>query len=312
MIVADASRRRVIPETTTTTTVAGTTTTTTTLSGAPLTGPELTGAWTTMEDSVDFWAEVDAETDLSHEVAGYSVQGRPIHRVELGNPGGSTLFLIANQHGAERGGRDGSMMWIRDQAYRLAGDLPGARYDYFNSRRIVLIPTLNPDGFVLSTLAQKGANADGVDLNRDWVNKSTVEVQIGWSVFQDCAPDLFSDLHGYDGTLTNTMFGVGPQGLPHPDIEALMVTIADPVMTAIEAAGYTTTIYESAANPATAQGAISLAHTVPFLMEVTTRQTKLTILRQAEAYGYALDALIDWHIANEAACQAAKAASQSA
>lgn len=278
--------------------------------GAPLAGPELSGSWTTMEDSLTFWAQVDSETPLSHEIAGYSVQGRPIHRVELGNPSGSTLFLIANQHGAERGGRDGTMMWMRDQAYRLARGLPGARHDYFDSRRVVLIPTLNPDGFVLSTLAQKGANADGVDINRDWLAKSSVEVQAGWEVFQDCGPDLFSDLHGFDGATVHTMFGQGPQDLPHPAIKAAMVTIAAPVMAAVQAAGYTTKLYPSSGgNVATATGAISLAHTVPFLMEVTTRASKLSVLRQARAYGYALDALIDWHIANESVCQSAKAAS---
>lgn len=262
-----------------------------------------------MEDSLDFWAQVDSETSLTHEIAGYSVQGRPIHRVDLGNPSGSTLFLIANQHGAERGGRDGTMMWMRDQAYRLARGLPGARHDYFDTRRVVLIPTLNPDGFVLSTLAQKGANADGVDLNRDWALKSSVEVQTGWAVFQDCGPDLFADLHGMDSSTVHTKFGQGPRGLPHPAIEDVMVTIAAPVMAALLAANYTTDLYESGPNPATAQGSISLAHTVPFLVEVTTRASKLSVLRQAQAYGYALDALIDWHIANESVCQSAKAAS---
>lgn len=276
----------------------------------PLAGPELSDSWTTFEDSIAFWARVDSETSLTHEIAGYSVQGRPIHRVDLGNPSGSTLFLIANQHGAERGGRDGTMMWMRDQAYRLARGLPGARHDYFDTRRVVLIPTLNPDGFVLSTLSQKGANADGVDLNRDWMLKSSVEVQTGWAVFQDCGPDLFSDLHGFDSSTMHTMFGLGPKGLPHPAIEAVMETIAAPVMAAVQAAGYSTMTYPSSGpNPATATGALSLAHTVPFLMEVTTRASKLSVLRQARAYGYALDALIDWHIANESVCQSAKAAS---
>ena len=82
---------------------------------------------------------------------GRSVQGRPIHAVELGNPASKRKVLVVGCiHGTECAG----IPIVR----ALAALRPPADRDLW------LVANLNPDGLALGTRT----NADGVDLNRNF------------------------------------------------------------------------------------------------------------------------------------------------
>jgi murein peptide amidase A len=81
---------------------------------------------------------------------GHSVQGRPIRPVVLGH-GSRTLLVVGCIHGNEPAGMAITAALLRSRP------LPGTR--------IVVVPTVNPDG--CRALGTRG-NAHGVDLNRNF------------------------------------------------------------------------------------------------------------------------------------------------
>ncbi len=85
---------------------------------------------------------------------GYSFEGRPIHAIVLG-AGSDTSMLLGSIHGDEPIG--GPLL------ERFADHLEGSP-SALRGRRVVLIPTPNPDGLV----RRQRPNARGVDLNRNF------------------------------------------------------------------------------------------------------------------------------------------------
>ncbi len=96
---------------------------------------------------------VDKQDD-SGDVAGYSVQQRPIKYMVLGQ-GSDVVLIIAAIHGNEYAGTS----LVR----RLAEHLR-LRPELLNDRKIVLVPVVNPDGLKHNTRF----NSNGVDLNRNF------------------------------------------------------------------------------------------------------------------------------------------------
>lgn len=95
--------------------------------------------------------EAPSETN---EIFGRSVQGRPIYAHILGN-GPDTTLILAAVHGNETA----TPYLVKELRTHLK------RYPaWLQGRRVVLVPTLNPDGLQ----KRSRVNARGVDINRNY------------------------------------------------------------------------------------------------------------------------------------------------
>ena len=88
------------------------------------------------------------------EIAGYSVEGRPIEYYTMGQ-GREVVMIISTIHGNESAGTplvNRMMEYLKSDSKKLAG------------KQLVVVPVANPDGYAASTRA----NINGIDLNRNF------------------------------------------------------------------------------------------------------------------------------------------------
>ena len=95
-----------------------------------------------------------ARVEADHVVLGHSVQGRPIECLSFGE-GPDCVLIMASIHGDE----DAGTPLLHQMARHLRH-----RPDLLAERRIILMPSANPDGVANQTRS----NANGVDLNRNY------------------------------------------------------------------------------------------------------------------------------------------------
>ncbi|MFI6942932.1 M14 family zinc carboxypeptidase [Streptomyces sp. NPDC050418] len=104
------------------------------------------------------------------------------------------VFINNNIHGNEWEGTDAALKLIE----RLATAKDAKTEDLLDRSRIYLNVTANPDGRIAGTRA----NANGFDLNRDFVTASQPETRAMRQIAVDKQPAVMIDLHGYvNGTL---------------------------------------------------------------------------------------------------------------
>ncbi|MGV9450943.1 M14 family zinc carboxypeptidase [Streptomyces sp. NPDC003635] len=104
------------------------------------------------------------------------------------------VFLNNNIHGNEWEGTDASLKLIR----RLATAEDSGTRGLLAHSRLYFNITANPDGRIAGTRA----NANGFDLNRDFVTASQPETRAMRQIMLDKQPAVMLDLHGYvNGTL---------------------------------------------------------------------------------------------------------------
>lgn len=148
----------------------------------------------TQERLLDLLARCQAHPEVRLAVAGLSLEGRPIHRLRLGQPDGAkpVVWVTAGQHPGEPMGpwcAEGLLDRLLDPDDGVAARL--RREAVFH-----VIPTLNPDGSVAGRLR---TNAAGTDLNRAWADPrpaTAPEVLAVRSLMERTGADLFIDLHG--------------------------------------------------------------------------------------------------------------------
>src|SRR3954462_13376082 len=99
---------------------------------------------------------------------GRSEQGRPIVAERVGDPQGTRVLVVGCIHGDECAGLPILRVLARTHA----------RVDLW------LVPTLNPDGEAHGTRG----NANGFDLNRDWLAFSQRETRIGRNLIRRIRP----------------------------------------------------------------------------------------------------------------------------
>jgi hypothetical protein len=114
------------------------------------------------DEHLDAWGRtLERLPFVSRAEIGRSVQGRPMHRLDIGDPQAGAFFVVVGrQHPPETTGTLALMAFVE----ALAGDTPLAR-DFRKSFQTLVVPLLNPDGVVHGHWRH---NANGVDLNRDW------------------------------------------------------------------------------------------------------------------------------------------------
>ena len=124
------------------------------------------------------WRALVADAGGREQVAGWSVQGRPLWRFDLGcaDESAPTLFLTALLHGVEV---IGSMALL--EAVRVLVSGTTAASSLLQRCRLVVMPIANPDAFAGNMdrlerghLAGQRKNARRVDLNRNFPPVGTV------------------------------------------------------------------------------------------------------------------------------------------
>ncbi|MEV7796651.1 M14 family zinc carboxypeptidase [Streptomyces sp. NPDC087512] len=104
------------------------------------------------------------------------------------------LFINNNIHGNEWEGTDAALKLIE----RLATANDARTTELLSKSRVYLNVTANPDGRIAGTRA----NANGFDLNRDFITASQPESRAIRQIAIDKQPVMMIDLHGYvNGTL---------------------------------------------------------------------------------------------------------------
>ncbi len=104
------------------------------------------------------------------------------------------VLLNNNIHGNEWEGTDASLRLVE----RLATAKDAATRDLLSRSRLYFNITANPDGRIAGTRT----NANGFDMNRDFVTASQPEVRAMRQIMVDKQPAVMLDLHGYvNGTL---------------------------------------------------------------------------------------------------------------
>ncbi|HCH34578.1 TPA: hypothetical protein DEW05_03560 [Candidatus Saccharibacteria bacterium] len=119
---------------------------------------------------------------------GYSTNGRPITAYHFGN-GGEAILFVGGIHGSEQS----SSLILHD----LIDDLNVNAKDIPASRQIVVVPTLNPDGYA----AGARNNANNVNLNRNFATN-----------------DWQTDLLDTNGEVKG---GGGPEPMSEPETRAI-------------------------------------------------------------------------------------------
>lgn len=150
--------------------------------------------------------------DVRVDTLGLSRDGRPVHRLVIGDPTGddrASLWIVARQHADEMPGSwmaDGFLEWI-------LGSTPEAA-TLRDSMTVHLVPFLNPDGAVRG---YQRLNTAGLDLNREWddPDPGTAPTVVATrdairADDEDGSPvAFFVDLHGDPGNRKNYGYGHG-------------------------------------------------------------------------------------------------------
>lgn len=134
------------------------------------------------------------QPNISMIQLGTSVLGRQIHQLEIGN-GPIKILIWSQMHGNE----STTTKAIFDFIHFLSSEDDFATL-FRNHYTISIIPILNPDGAYMHTRE----NANGIDLNRDFIQLSQPESSILMRLFEEFKPDYCFNMHDQ-----RSIFGVG-------------------------------------------------------------------------------------------------------
>ena len=159
--------------------------------------PKLKGKYIHLDTILPILKSLNSDFEITE--IGKSVQGRAIHQVKIGV--GTTKILIWSQmHGNESTTTKGLFDFFNflqsdnEIAKRIKSDYT-----------LICIPMLNPDGAFLYTRE----NANKVDLNRDALNATQLEMQVLHNIYKSFQPDYCYNLHDQ-----RTIFGTEGFNLP--------------------------------------------------------------------------------------------------
>ena len=140
-----------------------------------------------------------ADKPFSVHGVGASVEGRSIQTIQMGS-GPLRVLMWSQMHGNE----STTTKAVLDLLNFLGSD-EGLGKSILRHCTLQIIPMLNPDG----AEAYTRANAKGVDLNRDALDRSQPESRVLHHVYEDFKPDFCFNLHDQ-----RTIFNVGDTDRP--------------------------------------------------------------------------------------------------
>lgn len=151
---------------------------------------------------------------------GKSTQGRPIPAFAVSDFSVSPtekarVLVIAGQHGDEYNPVKAVLSLSRDLA-------AGSRKSLMERCVILVIPMANPDGVA----SDSRFNANGVDINRDWLDRSTLEARYVHSIIKTWRPQAILDTHEWTGPSTVPGNGVELACIPKQGQNAAMGDLA--------------------------------------------------------------------------------------
>lgn len=229
---------------------------------APQTGYEQRGDWTTLPEETAFLEQIATETSAIHSVIGTSrVNDHPLHRIDIGTGTENTLVVVGLQHGDEPAGREAALIFARDLAYTSDPTV----LDYLTTHRVVILPTMMPDGHPDSR------SAGGTDINRTHFNLVPPESRAMSLVFAEVRPQIIVDLHEYEYPTNDED---GPDHLSSvsrfpsraPVLAEAGANLHASTRAALTAKGWSTGIYGTW-SPSTLSSAGSAYHAVTMLSE---------------------------------------------
>lgn len=185
---------------------------------SPLTRAEATSFTETSRytDVIDFLALLRG-SGITRGSIGRTTEGREIPFVIASNPRVTTpsqaralrqpiVYVQANIHAGEVEGKEALLALVRDLA-------AAPRPNVLDTVILIAVPIYNADGnerFASQSVnrtAQNGpgmvgtrANAQGLDLNRDYIKAEAPETRAALAMFNRWDPDVFVDLHTTDGS----------------------------------------------------------------------------------------------------------------
>ena len=144
---------------------------------------------------------------VDHRVLGWSLDGRPIDCLEMGE-GDKHVWLIARQHPGE------SMAeWWMEGALQVLCDPSDTLGRALRQKcRFNIVPNCNPDG---SARGHLRTNAKGVNLNREWADPSaerSPEVLAIRNAMDETGVHFAMDVHGDEAI--DAVFLAGYEGIP--------------------------------------------------------------------------------------------------
>ncbi len=139
------------------------------------------------EMRLGYYGETFQGRELPYAVFSRPAVTQPFEAWASGKP---VLVLAANVHGNERTLRESLLLLLRDLA------TPGTEVNgWLDDLVIVVVPTINPDGFEASERGIRG-NSWGIDMNRDYVKLEQQSVtNYIRNVLHRWRPHLFVDGH---------------------------------------------------------------------------------------------------------------------
>jgi len=140
--------------------------------------------------------------DIPYIIASRPIVSTPTEAKALHRP---IVYVQANIHAGEIEGKDALLALVRD--------LANARQGVLDSIVLIAVPIYNADGnerFApqsVNRTEQNGPemvgirpNAQGLDLNRDYIKAEAPETRASLAMFDALDPDVFIDLHTTDGS----------------------------------------------------------------------------------------------------------------
>lgn len=134
---------------------------------------------------------------FNQSIAGYSVENRPIYRLDFGS-GSFKILLWSQMHGNETT----TTKAVIDLLNELNSNLNSNWLSIFS---FTFLPLLNPDGAENYTRV----NANQVDLNRDSIELSQPESRVLREIIEEVKPNLALNMHDQ-----RTIFSAGPEANP--------------------------------------------------------------------------------------------------
>ncbi len=204
----------------------------------------------TSADVEAFLREIDARSERTFLTSiGTSNEGRDLWMLAVSDPPVTTpeearksgkliVLMFGNIHAGETCGKEALQMLARELAL-------GERPDLLDDLIVLLVPNYNPDGNDRmapdNRPGQHGpdemgerANAQGLDLNRDWIKMEAPETRALVRVFRTWDPAVIVDTHTTNGS--NHGYTITYQGNKHPAGDrALLEFVRDDFLPAVDA-----------------------------------------------------------------------------